>query len=822
MTVDSVRLFPHQQFIVDYMQFSSPYRGILLMHHLGSGKSCSSIAAAEVLANNMKVCVMTPASLRGNYIEEIKKCGRMFYSVNQKWVFAAVKTAELDEVAKISSIDKSFLVKQKGIWVPVQEGHAFAELSDVSKKQVQEQIDNIISNRIRFINYNGLNRNKIKELTNEGTTNPFDNTCVVIDEIHNIISRVVNKRQIGNALYKLLMQAKNCKLVMLSGTPIINYPHEIAFIVNLITGPRKLYEVRVGKSIVSKEALESSKHVDRYIIDPATQKVSFELLPAGFEFTNRPHVTRVSNPRSEEEIVEEVVASLGISGKPRVTTRNGTTLPDDPEDFNRLFINSDAGTVTNQGIFAKRVLGTVSFYKTSSPELFPSVTIEDVPVQLTDFQFSVYEKSRQEERRKESKSKKNKPDQASSGQVYRFYSRANCNFVFPEDIKRPFPTSTAIMKNEIDLSEEGKDVEDVVKDMDKDDLKTKKDFIKEYHDNLNKALVTLDTNGHKYLTLEKLEALYSPKFAHIIRRLKTSPGSALVYSQFRTVEGLGILGMALKQQGWAEFKLKKTSSGELEIDVDEKDLDKPMYTMFTGNNDESKMTLKLFNGDLDTVPAALKKHKLNLRAIMITQSGAEGISLKNVRQVHVIEPYWNQIRVDQVIGRAVRTCSHIGLPKDQRNVSVYLYRSVLSKKQKENSFTLRTQDKSATSDEYIHDIAQRKANVINKLLEILQKSAIDCAINAKYHNNMRCFSFPVNMKPEMLTYEFDIANDQPLSGIVQREWNGQVLVTKKGQFLIRPETKEVYDYDLYVESGRLVKLGTITEPNAAGNRRISL
>ena len=32
-----------------------------------------------------------------------------------------------------------------------------------------------------------------------------------------------------------------------------------------------------------------------------------------------------------------------------------------------------------------------------------------------------------------------------------------------------------------------------------------------------------------------------------------------------------------------------------------------------------------------------------VKIIMITQSGSEGISLKNVRQVHITEPYWNKI-----------------------------------------------------------------------------------------------------------------------------------------------------------------------------------
>ena len=59
--------------------------------------------------------------------------------------------------------------------------------------------------------------------------------------------------------------------------------------------------------------------------------------------------------------------------------------------------------------------------------------------------------------------------------------------------------------------------------------------------------------------------------------------------------------------------------------------------------------------------------------LMTTQSGAEGISLKFVRQVHIMEPYWNNVRIEQVIGRARRIKSHIELPNKDRNVKIFNY-----------------------------------------------------------------------------------------------------------------------------------------------------
>ena len=76
------------------------------------------------------------------------------------------------------------------------------------------------------------------------------------------------------------------------------------------------------------------------------------------------------------------------------------------------------------------------------------------------------------------------------------------------------------------------------------------------------------------------------------------------------------------------------------------------------------------------------KHGEKICVLCTTQSGAEGISLMGVRQVHLFEPYWNKIRETQVIGRARRKYSHYHLPKDEQNVEVFMYVSTLSKEQK--------------------------------------------------------------------------------------------------------------------------------------------
>jgi hypothetical protein len=109
---------------------------------------------------------------------------------------------------------------------------------------VDATIGNIIRNRYTFINYNGLTAKMIKELGKS----PFDDSFIIIDEIHNFISRIVNGSKLARSIYNYMMTAKNIKMVLLSGTPIINQPYEIATLINLIRGPMDVYELSLLKA----------------------------------------------------------------------------------------------------------------------------------------------------------------------------------------------------------------------------------------------------------------------------------------------------------------------------------------------------------------------------------------------------------------------------------------------------------------------------------------------------------------------------------------------------------------------------------------------
>jgi SNF2 family DNA or RNA helicase len=103
------------------------------------------------------------------------------------------------------------------------------------------------------------------------------------------------------------------------------------------------------------------------------------------------------------------------------------------------------------------------------------------------------------------------------------------------------------------------------------------------------------------------------------------------------------------------------------------------------------------------------------KVILLSSAGSEGISLKNVRQVHIMEPHWNEIRIQQIIGRAIRVCSHAKLPKEERHVDIYRY---ICKK-----------SSGETADEIVYNVSMRKFKYDKAIQDLVKASALDCELN---------------------------------------------------------------------------------------------
>ena len=241
-----------------------------------------------------------------------------------------------------------------------------------------------------------------------------------------------------------------------------------------------------------------------------------------------------------------------------------------------------------------------------------------------------------------------------------------------------------------------------------------------------------------------------------------------------------------------------------------------------------------------------------VKVLMITSAGSEGINLRNTRYVHIMEPYWHPVRLEQVIGRARRICSHQGLEDRYRTVEVFIYLMIFTKKQldSDSAVEIKLKDCSKsppylpqTSDENLFEILSRKEGLSAQLLMGIKEASIDCATHSRSNakEGIHCLKFNARnneiedpndktkkitkvindyaYRPELNADEIDAIEELNIKKI---DWESRPITymitdangkQKSVTYMLRVDTNEIYDYDSVlnkdpVRVGRFVKSGT--------------
>jgi hypothetical protein len=214
---------------------------------------------------------------------------------------------------------------------------------------------------------------------------------------------------------------------------------------------------------------------------------------------------------------------------------------------------------------------------------------------------------------------------------------------------------------------------------------------------------------------------YSVKIKSILDHIINSTGIVLVYSQYID-GGLVPMALALEELGMKRFTNKnlfKTAPNEpLNVYNLKRD-----PSLFTGDAFKHA-SYAIICGDKKLSPnnkeevEALTHHNMNgerVKVVLISQAGSEGIDLNYLRQVHIMEPWYNMNRIEQIIGRARRNCSHKDLPFEQRNVQLFLHATVL--------------DRVESMDMFLYRKSEIKSIKIGKISKLLKSVAVDCILN---------------------------------------------------------------------------------------------
>jgi hypothetical protein len=526
-----------------------------------------------------------------------------------------------------------------------------------------------------------------------------------------------------------------------------------------------------------------------------------------------------------KEYCDKIIRGLGY--KSTFRQYNETALPEDEKEFEQKFYNPDLNKIKKPEVYKKRIANLTSFYNYKDPELFPSVNFEKiVKCPMNEYQLGIYETVRHKEIQKDKKnSMKRKGDDEQTFSSYRLDSRMACSFVFPEDMPNPYDTgySADLYERQVEAKRasakrRGIEFDEEEHELDDDREKQLNKLIKQT------LLKTIKRKRRDYISLDNGSLLkHSPKYYAMITQMMESckKGKALVYSYFKKLIGLNIFALCLEATGqWQEFRIKKinkewhlvTNNPELK----ENELEEPSsfkkslsksgksgksnalttktkqtkakwnYVFFSGDQkgEEKNIIPMIFNGKLDALPnncGPLKRQLLTyfgdkasknirgdvIKCLMTTRSGAEGLDLHCIRSVHISEPYWQPVLIEQVIGRAVRTNSHIALPLSERNVDVFMYIADIPSHLIQNikNVDVRTdvakynegldkKGKVVTSDEALYITSARKKIIADQVLQMIQDTAFDCTLtygkNKLQQKNIVCLDYETKDRDDYL------------------------------------------------------------------------
>ena len=876
----------YQQFIKYYLALDSPYRGLLVFHGLGTGKTATAITSTEGLSTQMNITTLLPASLETEFINEVKKWGDIFFKIsNNNWKFYykedIINNKEIKEALytnynlSIEDIDKISIraknktkIHIKGLWlvennkdniseIKTESGYYMKDgiqtdlklkeeqiLTDNDKIFIDIQITYLISLKYNFIHYNPFPKvksTKLKEflykddgeddefikydderkrynekivdkLTKKLEKNqkelninsPFNNEVIIIDEVHNFVREIINKSETAITFYNWIMNGTDIKLIFLSGTPIINKPSEIAYLFNMLRGTLKIYNfsIKTTKDNISdiEDELKNifytnNSSIQQFNIVRQKGKIIISILKNNTSFqsimdTEDNIIYSIKyNSNTFDQFIKEIynglhkifdkdtiipsekdINKLSDIEKNKLIKGNDfifdeelqiifnkyislfTIFEEDREidlsnieHFVNYFFNEEGTEVpTNKRSLLKRMIsGLVSYYPidrssiTTMPEIIPpnntlysnyniseKINIVTCPMSLK--QFENYEVSYSNEKERSIKRNKRKMYNENDSFDYHIRTRQACNMIYEDENFRK-------------LSQKNPDYK-LKKEQEYEKLKNSSNLI------------------------DKNISVYSPKFYEIFKNINKfiengeSTGKILFYSEFRGDAGSEIFEQFLIANGYSKYSPDTFDNTKAK-----------RYTFITGREkkEERKSNKDKYNED-DNILGEY------IQIMLISGAAAEGISLFGVRQVHILEPYWNYIRIDQVFGRAIRLRSHTKLPKDKQNVEQYLYLSIFPKgtdilsvyknlleldtwpnipelndmndsdipnfllSNHKSIYTtiqkiikIKLETRSETSDESLFNLMEKKYNISSEIINIIKEASVDCIQNTR-------------------------------------------------------------------------------------------
>ena len=653
-------LHEHQNMLSNFINPDTPYKGLVIFHWTGTGKTCAGIAIAEkfkaqVQKYNTKILILVPGPLiKENWKASLIKCTGETY---MKYIDNSIYLTEQDKnKLKKDAINNAM------------QYYKFMSYRSFYKRVLGEKI----------VDKKVVKGSKVKSVYRKTTDGEFerdisidriynlDNTLIIVDEAHNLTGNMY-----GDALKKIIDKSVNLRVILMTATPMKNFADDIVELVNFIR-PK-------GDQIDKSKIFNNTKH---YLMD---------FKQGGLDYLKKMMSGYVSHVRGADPLI--------------FAKRN------------------DIGEIPN-GLVATKVIRC--YMNDFQRELYDKVVLQNV-------------------------------NEAAVSETRR--SEAVANFAFPclnenNDgiIGCHGKEGINILKNQIITSQKllGKEIAKKFKDIVSTSTKTSMTTINsDDTDLVYISQITKNITG-KIFSADYLK-YFSIKFYTTLMNLeelvagKRGPQLAFIYSNLVRV-GIELFQEVLLQNGYLIYQEDRSSyqiNGDTKCyycgyqygvhndykynnQIGEHEFYPATFISVTGksslDNDAMDTQQEEKKTIIDNVLNNINnKEGRYIKFILGSRVMNEGISLENIREIHILDVYYNFGRVDQVVGRGIRFCSHYkSMNKNNIYPDVKIYKYVVSLDKNNNMLS---------SEEELYKKAEYKYFLVKKVERAMKEIAIDCPLN---------------------------------------------------------------------------------------------
>ena len=676
-------LAPYQKFIKNFLSIHTPYNGLLLFHGLGTGKTCSAIGIAEetrkylqYMGYNDRIIIVASPNVQENFYLQLFDENKLEFT-NGIWTIN--NCAGQNILNEINVMQKN-LSREKVIKIVKN------TISNYYLFMGYTQFGNLIMKKSNIVNQsivNDVNNNKRKMLIKKKLQKYFNNRLIIIDEIHNIRQSKDNSNKlVSNELMNLVKNVSNLKLIFMSATPMFNDFKEIIFLINILNINDNRSKIEL-KDVFNGDG--------SFVVNSKGEQVGLELFK-----------------RKINGYVSYVKGDNPLSFPFRI-------LPNNFSKTKSILNNKYPEFKLNSNVLTEKI------------ELFDIYVNKISPYQ--EYVYNIVLKSN---------ISKFDEDQINAMETFGYTLLQKpleaLNMVFPnsklenyfnEKMKLYNNAIQDVIKN-INLEEinELVNIRDIVGKIGINNimsyLETQAPKARYGYKYKNEFASSAPTNIFDYNVIEK----YSSKIKALMDAIFNSQGPLIIYSQFID-SGLIPIALALESAGFMRYGSNKSlfavpPSEELDVNSYKKKSQMAQgerfrgakYVIISGNSNISPDIV----GDLKACTDTNNINGEIVKVILLSAAGSEGLDFKYIRQIHILEPWYNINRIEQIIGRAIRTCSHRDLPLAMRNVQIYMHCTMLN-------------NNTESVDLFIYRKAEEKAKVIGTVTRVLKEHSIDCLLN---------------------------------------------------------------------------------------------